>query len=307
MKARDLRTRCIRASALLIAIWAVAFVALTVVGIVGMISRGQEQSIALMQRFQARQIAQNAANLAIHPQVSEFDPILTGVSDIGGKYRVTLSSEGARLNINEILKRENKPILKRLFQQWGVGESDAAVAIDSLLDWVDADSTQRLNGAERNRYQQDGRGKLPPNRPFTSVAEMSQVKGMNVVAAARPHWQDAFTIWSDGNLDLNDADADLIAAAADVSIERAKRLIDVRARLKQSADVKQRRWKQLDEPLRLLGLSGESGAKAAQNLTVDGSIWRADSAGTIDTQIVTVSFIYRKSKSDQAILHRIEK
>ena len=92
---------------------------------------------------------------------------------------------------------------------------------DALGDWVDADDNVALNGAEEGEYEQAGRINQPFNRPFYDISEMRLVRGMDLVEAVRPDWRDWFTVWSGGPLDVNDATAEMIAAAAECTVEQA--------------------------------------------------------------------------------------
>lgn len=296
-----------RASALLLALGAIVFVSLTVIGVARMVLAGQEESAALSQVFQARQIARNAAILAIHPAVEEGDPILTGTSGLGGTYAVRLVSEGARLNINAVLKTENREVLQRLFERWDVPDTEASTAVDSLLDWVDADPHTRLNGAEEDFYRQKSpHSKFPLNRPFATVEEMSFVRGMDAVAARKPDWQDAFTVWSEGRLDLNDASSDLIEAVCGVTEAQAAQLIAVRNGLKELPEARAKRWTSLAEPFRLLGIPAEQAAELEALVTVGSVIWRAESLGTLHGKTAAVSLVFGKDGS-RRILHRLER
>lgn len=297
-----------RASALLLALWAVVFVSFTVIGVARMVQASQEESTSLSQLFQARQIARNAATLATHPNIEEGDPILKGKSDLGGTYEVKLVSEGARLNINEVLKKGNREILERLFEKWEVPENEAATAIDSLLDWVDADPHTRLNGAEQDYYQQQTpNSKFPDNQPFAAVEDMAYVRGMEAVTARKPDWQDSFTVWSDGRLDVNDAPAELIQAVFDVTESQAEQLVAVRTRMKEMPDKEAKRWKEIAEPLRILGVSAEDASKLEGMAGVTSKIWRAESTADLGGKKTTVCLVFTKGATQNAVLHRIEK
>jgi type II secretory pathway component PulK len=273
-----------------------------------MVQSSQEDSAALSQLFQARQIARNAAMLATHPKVEEGDPILKGKSDLGGTYEVTIVSEGARLNINEVLKNGKREILERLFEKWEVPDSDASTAIDSLLDWVDADPHTRLNGAEQDYYEREvPKSKFPDNQPFAAVEDMIFVRGMDAVAAHKPDWQDSFTIWSDGSLDVNDAPAELIEAVCDVTVTQAEQLVAVRSQMKELPDQEAKRWKEISEPLRILGVTADDAAKMEGLVGTTSRIWRAESTANLGGKRVTVSLVFTKGAAQNGILHRIEK
>ena len=103
-----------------------------------------------------------------------------------------------------------------MFIDWGLELEDAQEIADALTDWVDADDDVALNGAEKDDYEKAGRINQPFNRPFYDLSEVRLVRGMDLVEAVRPDWRNWFTIWSGGALDLNEAPAELIAAAAEM-------------------------------------------------------------------------------------------
>ena len=55
------------------------------------------------------------------------------------------------------------------------------------------------------------------------------VRGMRELASLRPGWREAFSFWGKGGLEVNGADADVIAAVAGVPIGRAETLVAVRS------------------------------------------------------------------------------
>jgi hypothetical protein len=99
---------------------------------------------------------------------------------------------------------------------------DASKVIDALSDWIDADDNESLNGAEIKDYEAEGRINQPFNRPFYHLDEARLVRGMDQIEALRPDWRNWFSVWSSGKLDLNEASAELIAAAAEVPVEQAQ-------------------------------------------------------------------------------------
>lgn len=100
--------------------------------------------------------------------------------------------------------------------------------MDHLIDWVDADSLRRLNGAEAVDYAKQGQPGYPPNRPFQSLEEMAWVPGMEFLDKAQPDWKNSFTVWGDGRLDLNEAPAELIATVCQVGTVAAESFVQRR-------------------------------------------------------------------------------
>ncbi len=92
----------------------------------------------------------------------------------GATVAVRLSDESAKIDINTA----NEQLLKGLFRQAGLGDDDAAKLLDAVLDWRDADSFRRPNGAEEPEYAQAGLKGRPANYAFQSTEELQLVLGM---------------------------------------------------------------------------------------------------------------------------------
>lgn len=87
---------------------------------------------------------------------------------------VSLQDEYGKLDINQI----DSPRLINLFQSVGVSDGLSVLLADAILDWRDADSLRRLNGAEDQDYQLDGRSYGAADEPFESIAELRKILGM---------------------------------------------------------------------------------------------------------------------------------
>ena len=216
-------------------------------------------------------------------------------------------SEGGRFNINTILLRNDTALLRDLFINWGI-ELDTAQAITACLtDWIDADDDVSLNGAEKDWYDNQGRINQPFNRPFYNIDEMRLVRGMDLVEAVRPDWRNWFTVWSSGGLDLNEASADLIAAAADVSIELAS-LIPQAVRgqdgVRDTED--DAPFNSAKDALDLLGVDINSRPDLAQRFTVNDTTTRIESTGTAGSAKRRITVIVRNRTGQPALLDRFE-
>ncbi|MDD5261483.1 MAG: type II secretion system protein GspK [Methylacidiphilales bacterium] len=228
MKARPPFFTRRKGSALLIVLWAIAIMSAAILGVVEFVNIGFDEAATKGKDFRALQLAESGIALGLHPKVRKRESVLHQTFDASESFDVKLRSEGARLNINVVLLRDQRDVLLDLFDQWGVKSQDAMRTVDCLMDWVDADSLKRLNGAEQPEYAAIGLPDLPPNRPFQSVDEMEMVLGMDVVAKAKPDWKNYFTVWGDGKLDLNEAPADLIEAVCNVGARQAENLVQYR-------------------------------------------------------------------------------
>ena len=70
-------------------------------------------------------------------------------------------------------------IWKLLFEAMGIDLSDADVLTDSLIDWMDKDDLKRLNGAEFDDYDLDGKEYKPSNEPLKDFDELRHIEGFS--------------------------------------------------------------------------------------------------------------------------------
>jgi type II secretory pathway component PulK len=156
---------------------------------------------------------------------------------------------------------------------------DAAQALtDAFTDWVDEDQEVALNGAETEEYIRIGRINQPFNRLFYDIEEMRLVRGMDQIEALRPDWRNWFTIWSGGTLDINEADAELISVAAEVTAAQAS-IIPNTVRgpdgIRNTQDDVP--FKDLTSAISLLGIDANSRQDIAQRFTINDTTTRITS------------------------------
>lgn len=203
-------------------LWLVAILSMACIAALRVISFDMELASAKVHGSRARQVAEMGIAVGSNPVVKRTDPILKQLNpDSGEGFEVKVASEGGRFNINYIILQNDKELLKNIFVDWGMELEEAQDLADALKDWVDADNNEELNGAEEDFYLKLGRLNQPFNRPFYDLSEMSLVRGMDKVEALKPDWREWFTIWSGGALDVNEASAELIAAAAEIPVDSA--------------------------------------------------------------------------------------
>jgi hypothetical protein len=112
----------------------------------------------------------------------------------GIAYEVEARPECGRIPINRIAidagkgEQDDQEFLKRLFTNLlqggnaaeGIddrGAKEIDQLVDAVIDWVDQDSTQRLNGAETKWYRAN-RGYPARNGPLVTVEELLQIRGV---------------------------------------------------------------------------------------------------------------------------------
>jgi len=222
-------------SALIAVFWLMAILSLAVISTVYVVNSDIDIIVSERQAFRAIQLAEAGVAFAANPAVKEFDPLLHQSFDVGkGEgFDVRRRSEGGWLNINRlVMAGGDHLLLEELFVRWGMEKEDAVDVVRALMDWADADDVNQFDGfddgAENEFYTELGFENYPFNRPFYDLDEVLLVRGMNVVASYQPNWRSYFTIWSEGQLDINEAPAELIAAAAGTDIDLVKDLIAMR-------------------------------------------------------------------------------
>lgn len=271
-----------KGSAIILVLWAVAVTSLTVLGAARYMGATMDEEALRARDFRARQLAESGIAVALHPSVERYDPVLTRSMRPGESFKVKLSSEGGRLNINALLAKNQRRVLRRLFMEWGVEQDEAAKALNCLSDWVDGNDLTRLNGAEQEEYEAMGRSSLPPNTYFSSVEEMRLVIGMDVVEKAKPDFTRFFTVHSSGMLDLNEASAELIQMVCDISQEQAQSFVDQRDGLDgehgTEDDVV---YTSMDSARLALGIDAGRFKNLSQILTLKDPITRIESTGKV--------------------------
>jgi general secretion pathway protein K len=123
------------------------------------------------------------------------------------EFLLDASDTGLRLNINTA----SEDMLRQFFAHGlRIDYAWADRVTQAILDWRDEDDLPRLNGAEREQYVEAGAAVLPPNRPFTDVAELRHVMGMTpaLYAAARPF----LTATGSGRINVNAAPEPVLLA-----------------------------------------------------------------------------------------------
>jgi general secretion pathway protein K len=232
--------------------------------------------------MRARQLAEMGVAVAAHPLIRAGDPLLRrSVSGIES-FEAWLTTEESRLNLNALLTEERLPVLERVFVSWGLSLADAQDIAATLMDWTDADDVKRRPGsAEKLDYEHLARPGMPLNRPFRSLDEVDLVARVDELRGAKPDWKNWFTLRGSGQLDLNSAAAEVIAAATGATLENARRLVNARNGpdgLPHTPDDVPLRT--LEEVTALLGAFGGANTEMLPLLTLEGQTRHVESIGT---------------------------
>jgi len=91
-----------------------------------------------------------------------------------GEYTVRIDNDSGKININQA----DKGLLHLMLNGFELDEQEKDVIVDSILDWKDADSNHRINGAEDQYYQSLPDPYKCRNADFDSIEELLLVKGV---------------------------------------------------------------------------------------------------------------------------------
>ena len=287
-----------RAAALLLVMWAVLFLSFGVLSVVQFLSRRADERIADFARFKAKLLAESGLAVGMHPKVKPDDPLLHAQTTADSGYDVQVSREGARLSINAISLTRMQETIKRLLKQWNMDDTPADEVIAAMRDWVDEDSNELPGGAEKDAYEKLGFKGYPLNRAFTSLDELRLVKGWDLVESIKPDWRNYFTVFGEGEVDLNVASAEVIEAMCDLSEGSAESFVTDR----DGADQKNgtpddQRSTDKAAALNALGIKGEAATALESWTTIDHSIYHVESTGRIGLYTATIVVVAERDSA----------
>lgn len=292
----------------MVVFWVMAVLALYVFAAVRVVYHDADVATSQTHGFEAMLAAERGIAVAANPAMQRSDPLLHWSDEGGGlAYRARIESEAAKFNINVILMRRDKPLLTDIFTDWGMELLNAQMLVDNLIDWVDQGDLAELNGAEIDWYEDRGRPNHPFNRPFYNLEEMRLVKDMELLETANPQWREWFTVWGNGKLDINEASPELIAAAAEVSIDDAMDLVERVQGPDLIRDTEDDQpFQNLTEALSLLGVSELQQQVITARLTVKDTTTRIVSDGSAGNAKRRITLVLRNRTGQPAILERKE-
>jgi General secretion pathway protein K. len=309
-----------KASALLLVLFTILLVSSLVVSVITFLKSSVDEYSAFNHQFRARQLAQSGLAFGLNPQTDNIDrSLLNQRSADGGEFQVTITSESTRLNVNFLLQNDRDDVLQTLFRRWGVETNAALAAVQGLRNWATAGGTvpdQGSNQAQEMEQQQqqqqqeqqsgagqNGGGTQNPQqpqlqlvRPFRSVEEMSLIPEFAPVAAAEPDWTKYFTVWSDGTINVNAADADVIALVTGVTPEQAKHFVQHRLGrdgIPYTAD--DTPYVTMDQVRTELGMTPQQFQLVQNLLSINSTVDRVVSKGIINGYTDTLTVIARRN------------
>jgi type II secretory pathway component PulK len=174
--------------------------------------------------------------------------------------------------------------------------------IDKMTDWIDEDEFRTgFNGAELGEYQAIGTADAPANRPFRSVQEMGRVIGMENLAAIKPDWAESFTIFGDGKIDVNEAEAEVLQAATGVTPEMVAGILQQRRGsdgIEPSED--DFRFEDVRQLAGWLSASTLPAEQVLAKLTTESTVKRIDSRGIVGDRSRRISVVAATGEGESA-------
>ena len=289
-------------------LWLIAILAIASITALRVVSFDMDVAASTIHGARAKHLAEMGVAIGSHPMVERTDPLLYYINESENEgYEVRLSSEGQRFNINAILAGRDTDLLNNMFTEWGMELEESEALIDALTDWYDNDDQVSIKGAEFEDYEKVGRFNQPFNRPFYDLDEMRLVFGMDRLESLKPGWRDWFTVWSSGQLDLNDASPELIAMAAECTIEQAllvTEAVEGRDGLRNTED--DELFEDVGSALALLGIDSTLDPVLAQRFMVNDATTRIESIGWAGEARRRTTLILGNRTGKPALLKRIQ-
>jgi general secretion pathway protein K len=289
-------------SALLLVLFAIVLLSGLITATVAFVSNDVDEYGALNKEFRARQLAESGLAFGIDPPVTNQDrALLDQVMPDQGRFHVLISSESTKLNINFILQNGRDDLLTKLFIGWGVAPkvADAAAAgfhsylSKPLTNQPASGGAQTVQTATQTATPTAAQAETQNETQFSAVAEMSLVPEFGPVMKKRPDWANFFTIWGDGKIDVNMADAPTIALITGVSAATADKFVKYRWGFDgKPYTLDDRVYNSMDEVRAGLGMSAEQFQLVQDFLSLTSAVDRIESTGTIagyEKQIVVVT------------------
>jgi hypothetical protein len=272
-------------SALLLVLFTIILLTSLVVGTVSFLKNDVDEYGARNKEFRARQLAESGLAFGIHPMVTDIDrPLLEQKAEDGGIFRVSIASESTRLNVNVLLQTGREDLLESLFSRWGVESKPAKAAVEGMHKYL-------ARVAQTTTPQPDAQGSQFET-VFRAVEELSLVPEFAPVTEKQPDWANFFTVWGDGKLDVNLADANMIALVTGVSGGTADKFVKYRwgpDGIPSTLD--DRVYNSMDEVRAALGMTQDQFKLVQDLLSLKSAVDRIESTGIIAGYKKTIAVI----------------
>jgi general secretion pathway protein K len=278
-------------SALLLALFTIILLSGLITATVGFLKNDVDEYGARNKEFRARQLAESGLAFGIHPMVNDEDrALLEQNAEDGGMFRVSIVSESTRLNINVLLQSGREDLLESLFARWGVDAKSAKAAVEGMHKYLSSPARAQTIQATNQGAQFEAE--------FRAVEEMSLVPGFASVMEKQPDWANFFTVWGDGKLDVNLADADMVELVTGVSPATAKQFVQYRwGPDGKPFTLDDRVYNSMDEVRTALGMSPQQFGLVQDLLSLKSAVDRIESTGVMAGYKKTIAVIASRNTS----------
>ena len=285
-------------AAIMLALWALFLLSAMVIAWALEINSRLTISGGASRDLEAEAMAASGTAMAMQPVVEAGSTLLRRSLARNQSYEVRMTGEGGRLHLNWILSGEDPKrlgILSQYLEIKGIDLNERDRMMDTLLDYVDPDDLPRLNGAEAQQDYQ------PKNALFQRVDELKEVKGWEKITA-RPGWENDFTIYSTGPIDLAWASREILLSLPGMNEQIVDRYLELR-RGPDGIDgtPDDPVFESLDEVRLALGFTPDQFAQLSGLIGFKDKVMRVVSVGKSGKATRTIEMIIRKNPTPQVI------
>jgi general secretion pathway protein K len=234
-----------RGVALLAALWLVVSIAVVALQFslearerrtIGILAseRGQQRALAMgaLAMVQAKleyslrvvPSGNNVARLRASDPWLDIDSTYTGTFYVDSiPVDVVARDLGSTLNINQLTENELRTFFSFVLQDY----SKATSLAQSIMDWRDADSISRPQGAEQDEYEKAESLVLPSNAQFRDIEELQNVLGMTpeIYGTVLPY----LTTHGGGTVNINTAPVPVLRALPGMTDATINLILQARA------------------------------------------------------------------------------
>ncbi len=292
-----------RASSLMVVLWALFLLSAAVIAWSKWIQQDMRLAGQASSGLEATAMAHSGVAMALNPRITQESPQLRREIDALLGYEVRMVSEGGKLHLNWLIAGEDPrkiTILKSWLTALGLDIRERDQVVDCLLDYVDPDNVKRLNGVE------DDGDYHPANRPFLTLDELAQVRGLEPLLG-RAGWKEDLTLYSSGPIEIVSASPNVLRALPGIGDAKIARFIEFRTgvdKILGTAD--DPLFKNLEQVRQFLSMTKPQFDVLGQLIGIqdpNSAIMRINSIGRSGNVSRQVELVARKSGQNPAILY----
>ncbi|MEI7774519.1 MAG: hypothetical protein WCK17_07055 [Verrucomicrobiota bacterium] len=296
-------------SALLAVFWGIIVLTMAVAGWFFWLQQRVQEHGQDSRSIEALAMAHSGIAMALNPKVDRYSSLLQTEIEPGLGFRVTMESEGSRLNLKVLLegmlqKNGSCDSIFRKWLEWVIGVEDLIQRdrlVDCLLDYVDTKNTVRLHGEKESKDYH------PAHRMILSLDELKRIPGMEPLLAY-PGWKDLLTLDSSKILDLMEAPEELLRVLPRLNELQVQSLLKIRVGMDGILHTEDDpKFKSIDALLTQLGIRDPKHIEELKTLMgVNEPTIRIQAEGYSGKVIRQVQVVVRKGTGTPQILSWIE-